>query len=160
KVRLLRGASRRERVVSAEEEVRYLTAASEPLASIATLLVDTGLRPEECFRLRWECINFVNGRYGSLLVTHGKTLPARCMLPMTPRVRTILEARWNAAGKPLEGFVWPAPTESGHVEPSTLRKQHATALRESGVRPFVLYSLRHSFLTRLGMSGCNVWTLA
>src|SRR5262249_11763691 len=46
KVRLLRGASRRERVVSAEEEVRYLTAASEPLASIATLLVDTGLRPE------------------------------------------------------------------------------------------------------------------
>jgi integrase len=30
----------------------------------------------------------------------------------------------------------------------------------SKVRPFVLYSLRHTFLTRLGASGCNVWTLA
>ena len=25
---------------------------------------------------------------------------------------------------------------------------------------FVLYTLRHTFLTRLGESGCNVWTLA
>jgi integrase len=28
------------------------------------------------------------------------------------------------------------------------------------VRPFVLYSLRHTFLTRLGQSGCDAWTLA
>jgi integrase len=28
------------------------------------------------------------------------------------------------------------------------------------VRPFVLYSFRHTFLTRLGASGCDVWTLA
>ena len=30
----------------------------------------------------------------------------------------------------------------------------------SKVRPFVLYSMRHTFLTRLGESGCDVWTLA
>ena len=28
------------------------------------------------------------------------------------------------------------------------------------MRPFVLYSLRRRFLTRLGQSGCDVWTLA
>jgi integrase len=28
------------------------------------------------------------------------------------------------------------------------------------IRPFVLYSLRHTFLTRLGESGCDAWTLA
>ena len=28
------------------------------------------------------------------------------------------------------------------------------------MRPFVLYTLRHTFLTRLGASGCDVWTLA
>jgi integrase len=33
-------------------------------------------------------------------------------------------------------------------------------LKASGVAPFVLYSLRHSFLTRLGESGCDAWTLA
>jgi integrase len=26
--------------------------------------------------------------------------------------------------------------------------------------PFVLYSFRHTFLTRLGQSGCDAWTLA
>lgn len=49
---------------------------------------------------------------------------------------------------------------SGHVEPSSLRKQHAKALKDGKVRSFVLYSLRHTFLTRLGQSGCDVWTLA
>ena len=28
------------------------------------------------------------------------------------------------------------------------------------VRRFMLYSFRHTFLTRLGESGCDVWTLA
>ena len=34
------------------------------------------------------------------------------------------------------------------------------ALKLSGVRFFVLYSLRHTFLTRLGQNGCDAWTLA
>jgi len=79
---------------------------------------------------------------------------------MTPRVRQILEMRWNKNGRPLEGYVWAAPTKSGHIEPSTIKKQHSKALKLSKVRPFVLYSLRHTFLTRLGESGCDVWTLA
>jgi integrase len=53
-----------------------------------------------------------------------------------------------------------APTRSGHIEPSTLKKQHRNALAASQTRPFVLYTLRHTFLTRLGASGCDVWTLA
>jgi integrase len=160
KVKMLPGERHRERVVSFEEEARYLTSAREPLASVAAALVDTGMRPEECYRLRWEAITWMNGRNGSLLVTHGKTKAARRVLPMTPRVRTILEQRWNSAGKPREGWIWAAPTQSGHVEPSSLKKQHRNALRLSGVRSFVLYSLRHTFLTRLGESGCDAWTLA
>lgn len=170
KVKLLRGEGHRERVVTLQEEARYLAAAPELLASIATVLIDTGLRPEECFRLRWESITWVNGRHGSLLVTHGKTAAARRALPLSPRVRKILENRWIDANKPDEGWVWPAPTKSGHVEPSSLKKQHARVFKTIGeeakknnqkpVRPFVLYSLRHTFLTRLGESGCNVWTLA
>jgi integrase len=108
----------------------------------------------------WDSITWVNGRNGTLLVTHGKTKAARRVIPMTPRVRHILETRWYATGKPAEGWIWPAPTKSSHVEPSTLKKQHAKALRMSKVRPFVLYSARHTFLTRLGENGCDTWTLA
>jgi integrase len=114
--------------------------------------------------------SWLNGRHGTLLVTHGKTAAARRVLPMTPRVRNILEARWESAGKPVEGWVWPAPTRSGHVESCSLKKQHAKTFKTVAeqaaknnlkpVRPFVLYSLRHTFLTRLGESGCDVWTLA
>jgi len=171
KIKMLPGEMRRERVITREEEARYLAAAPEPLASVATVLIDSGMRPEECFRLRWESVTWANGRYGTVLVTHGKTAAARRVLPMTARVRTILESRWEHSGKPQEGWVWPAPTRSGHIEPTgSLRKQHFKAFQTIAkqasandlkpVRAFVLYSLRHTFLTRLGESGCDVWTLA
>ena len=160
KFKLEPGERHREFVLPAAEEAKYLAAAPSLLADIATVLVDSGMRPEECFRQRWENVTWVNGRFGTLLVTHGKTKAARRVLPMTPRVRAILEQRWEAAKKPAEGWIWPAPTKSEHVEPSTLKKQHRNALKVGKVRPFVLYSLRHTFLTRLGESGCDVWTLA
>jgi integrase len=170
KVRMLTGETHRERVVSFEEEARYLAAAPERLASIASVLVDTGMRPEECFRMRWEDVTWVNGRHGTLLVGHGKTPAARRVLPLTPRARGVLHLRWEATGQPEEGWVWPAPTRSGHVGPSSLRNLHAGTFKaiayeakknnQKPVRPFVLYTLRHTFLTRLGESGCDAWTLA
>jgi integrase len=170
RIKVLSGERHRERVISPDEEGRYLAAATEPLASVVAILADTGMRPEECFRLQWENITWLNGRNGVLLITRGKTAAARRVIPMTPRVRGILHLRWNTSGNPQEGWVWPAPTRSGHMEPSTIRKQHAAVFRalskeaveknEKPMRPFVLYSLRHTFLTRLGQSGCDVWTLA
>jgi hypothetical protein len=56
-----------------------------------------------------------DGRHGTLFVTHGKTTAARRVLPMTPRVRAILESRWENAGKPAEGWVWPALTQSAKI---------------------------------------------
>src|SRR5262249_11214844 len=158
------------RAIPPEEKKNYVAPPGAPPASIASVLADTGMRPEECFRLRWEDVTWVNGRNGALLVTRGKSPAARRVIPMTPRVCVVLESAWCAAEKPQGGWAWPAPTRSGHVEPSSLRKQHAKAFAtiaeeaakrdEKPVRPFVLYSLRHTFLTRLGQSGCDVWTLA
>ncbi len=81
KIKRLPGERHRERVLTVHEEARYLAAASEPLASIAAILADTGMRPEECYRLRWETITWTNGRNGTLLVTHGKTKAARRVIP-------------------------------------------------------------------------------
>ena len=148
KVRLMSGERHRDRVVSPEEEAKYLAAAPGVLASIVTVLADTGMRPEECFRLHWESLTWSHGRQGTIHVTHGKTAAARRMLPMTPRVRAVLEAQWEALGKPRDGWVWPAPTESGHVESSSLKKQHqkvfvtlaekAQENKEKPIKPFVL----------------------
>jgi integrase len=175
-ISLLPGERHRERVVTLDEEAKYLDAAPEPLKSIATVLADTGLRPDECYRLRWENITWANGTNGTLLVTHGKTETARRVLYLTPRVRFILETRWEFAGKPTEGWVWPAPTRCGHVNHASLKKQHTRAFKTANAEatkkaasggtkpvlltPWVLYSFRHTFLTRLGESGCDAWSLA
>jgi integrase len=160
KVSLLEGENHRERVISQSEEAKYLAAATEPLSSVATVLIDSGMRPEECFKLRWENVSFSNGRHGTLRVLEGKTKAARRTLPLTQRVRNLLESRWENAGKPEDGWIWPAATKQGHVGHDSIRVQHRNALRDSKVNPFVIYSLRHTFLTRLGLSGCDVWTLA
>jgi integrase len=170
KVKLMTGERHRERVVTPDEEGKYLAAAPEPLASVAAILFDMGLRPEECFRLRWEAIDWVTGHHGTVLVTHGKTAAARRVVPMTVRARKIMKVRWEKSGKPCEGWVWAARTRSGHMESSSLKRQHKQVFKtlaknsetanQKPVSKFVLYSLRHTFLTRLGQSGCDTWTLA
>jgi integrase len=111
--------------------------------------------------LSWEAVRFLDGNNGALIVTHGKSSAARRHVPMTPRVRDILHKRWEVAGQPDAGWVWPAPkAKVGHVVPNSIYSQHLRAVAGSKVRPFVLYDLRHTFLTRLGESGCDAWTLA
>ena len=77
-----------------------------------------------------------------------------------PSLELMLARRFLKAGRPQEGWVFPANTKSRHEEPSTVKKQHRRGVKESKVLPFVLYALRHTFLTRLGESGCDPWTLA
>ena len=41
-----------------------------------------------------------------------------------------------------------APTATGHIEKSTLKKQHKRSLAAAKVEPFTLYTFRHICLTR------------
>jgi integrase len=89
-IALVSGETHRERVLTPEEEAEYLAKTSPLLNDVATVLVDSGMRPEECFRMRWEHISWASGRYGMILVIHGKTDAARRHIPLTPRARAIL----------------------------------------------------------------------
>jgi integrase len=160
KVKFLSGEHRRERVITPTEEALYLAAALPLLRDVSVVLFDTGMRPEECHCLRWGNITWDGGRNGVLLIAKGKTKAARRVRPPSPRVRIALENRWKAAEEPGEGWVWPAETKDGHINHDSLKLQHKKALKLAKVRPFEVYSIRHTFLTRLGESGCDVWTLA
>jgi integrase len=150
----------RVRVVGDAEFERYLLHASPLLSDVATILHDSGLRPDELHRLCWEDINFQGGRNGALSVRSGKTAAARRTLPMTARVRRILEERWLNADKSTVGWVFPAPSKTGHITHSSLKKAHPKAVKLSAAEPFLLYSLRHTFATRLATSpGMDAWTL-
>ena len=70
---------------------------------------------------------------------------ARRVIPLTERAAEILKVRErDTAG---DG-IFPAPTRSGHVEKSSLRKQHLKACAQAGIEQFSLYTLGHTCLTR------------
>ena len=168
---MLPGENERDRVLTDDEEARYLAAAaqvganieeayrralkgirahkgqtpSKPedpylLRDVTTVLIDCGLRPEECFRLRWR-----NVRDGALHVPFGKTQNARRSVPLTARAAALLDMR---RGERQSEWVFPAPTKSGHMEKSSLKKQNRKAIKLSKVEAFTLYTLRHTCLTR------------
>lgn len=151
KVNLQDGENRRERVVSPDEEELYLKAAGPLLRDVALILFDCGLRPEEAHSLKWPYI-----RNGNVENYEGKTPRARRSIPATPRVMEMLERRFASAESE---WIFPAPSKSGHIDKSSIKKQHAAALKASKVEPFVIYSLRHTCLTRWAESGMNPYEL-
>ncbi len=110
------------------------------LHDVATVLLECGLRPEECFRLRWEHI-----RDNALHIPFGKTSNARRSIPLSRRVQAIIDMRRPSA---RSEWVFPAPTKTGHVEQSTLRDQHAKACVLAKINAFPFYTFRHTCLTR------------
>jgi integrase len=94
------------------------------LRDVATILLDCALRAEECFRLRAE-----NVADGKLEIHFGKTENARRRIPITARVKATLDMRLSKANG--SAWVFPSQTRSGHIEPSSLKKQHPKAIAEA-----------------------------
>jgi integrase len=151
KVTLLNGENRRERVLTGPEEDVYLNVAAPLLRDFAILSFDCALRPEEVHRLEW-----TQFRDGAIGIHTGKTPAARRTIPASPRVCEVFERRRAVVDGP---WVFPAPTMTGHISEDSLKKQHAAAVKASGVDAFPPYTLRHTALTRWAQSGMDVWTL-
>lgn len=139
------------RVVSTEEERIYLMAASQPLQDFATLMIDTGMRPEEVARI--ECRN-VDLYQGYVFIPFGKTKAAKRKIPLSERVSAILAKRLHESGCE---FLFATTARKSPL--TTLKTAHAGALRRSGLTHFRLYDLRHTFATRFIESGGDIVTL-
>src|SRR6202158_2047230 len=66
-------------VISFAEQAAYLAEASQPLGDIAKVMLDTGMRPEEVFRMRVENIDL---KQKAIFNPFGKTKAARRTIPM------------------------------------------------------------------------------
>lgn len=160
RIRLLPGERHREFVLSHEQEREYLEATPQPLCDVAALLLDTGLRVGEAIALEWRDIHLepVNGaKFGYLQVRAGKSRNAKRNLCLTARVLAMLERR-----QVEEKARWVFTNEDGTrlLSVSTLDNQHAKVRRALGLsKEFVIHSLRHTMLTRLGEAGTDTFTL-
>ncbi len=153
RVRLLNEENEATRVVTPDEEAKYLLACSQPLGDVATLILQTGMRPEEVQRIRLENVNLKQGFVSN---PHGKTKAAKRKIPLTSVAEGVLARRIaNAKGPYLFG------REDDPSRPITkLNATHCRAVKRSGVTWFRLYDLRHTFATRMVESGADLITLA
>jgi integrase len=152
-VSFLEEKGERMRVVSFEEELKYLKAASQPLRDIARIILDTGMRPEEVFRI--EVANLDLERR-TTFNPFGKTKAAKRSIPMTEDVWRIMKDRVIAAKGP-----YAFPSKSDPSKPiGGVRKAHDAAVERAEIKEhFRLYDLRHTYATRAVMAGVDLPTL-
>jgi integrase len=151
--------NRRERILSFEEERKYLAAASQPLRDIAILMVEMGLRPGEACSIRRR-----DGHFYAvppfLHVPAGKTRNAVRDVPLTERAKVVLKCRLtDSKGE----YIFPLRVGNGHdwtLPMNELEPAHTRALCESKISPpFRIYDLRHTYGTRAIEGGTDPLTL-
>jgi len=171
RVRMLPGENQRERVLTEEEEQKYLQAAvdlgreldgsyrralegirairrgEQPSRPDASLLRYVSTILLHCGLRPEEChrLKWENIRDKGIEIFTGKRKASRRRIPASDRVLSILDMRREASSS---DWIFPADTKSGHIETATLKKQHAKALEASKIAAFVPYDLRHTCLTR------------
>ncbi len=89
-----------------------------------------------------------SARLGYLQVRSGKSKNAKRTMSLTDRVSAMLGARLSVGERVFE------------ISESTLQHQHQDLRDKLGLDPeFVLHSLRHTMLTRLGEQGTDAFTI-
>lgn len=152
-VKLLHEHNLQMRVLTWEEQSAYLRAASQPLRDVAALILETGMRPGEVFRLRKEDVNL---NLAFLRIPSGKTQFARRTIPLTQTASEVLSKRMVDVKS-----AWLFPSRHNPEQPiNWLGKAHLRAVRKAGIHPPLrLYDLRHTALTRMAMAGVDLPTL-
>ncbi|REJ77959.1 MAG: site-specific integrase [Acidobacteria bacterium] len=151
KVKMLSENLNRWRVISKSEEKKYLFAASQPLEDIATLMLNTGCRQGELFKLRKEDVDLERA---TIEIKKGKTPSARRKIPLTDTALKILTRRFNIVDSD-----WLFVNEQTGEPITNVKSAHRGALKRSGLDHFRLYDLRHTFASRFVECGGDLITL-
>lgn len=104
KIKTLREEGRADLIESDHEEL-LLDVAPQPLKDVLQIMMDTGMRPEEVMRLRWEHVLWVRR---VIFVPYGKSERSRRHVPLSDRVASLLQSRASERAT-LHRNVWARP---------------------------------------------------
>src|SRR5258708_23447878 len=99
----------------------------EPSRTVLLIMLDSGLRPGEIFRMRWENIHWDKGL---IFNPRGKSRKSRRYVPLTERAKAPLFARKQSVN---EGWVFPSQrARSGYITDLEVSKQWIEAKARAG----------------------------
>jgi integrase len=160
KVQLLSGEPTRDYVLARDQEGAYLDACPQPLKDAALLILEAGLRVGEALALSWADVEMVPGsgkKFGYVQIRKGKTKNARRAVSLTPRAVAVLAQRKADA---VNDLVFPGESLESPFLATSLAHQHRNVRDKLKLSAeFVLHSLRHTALTRLGEAGADAFTI-
>jgi integrase len=110
------------------------------LLHVSVVLLGSGLRPEECYRLRWEQI-----QDDGIGISTGKGKGSKRRVPVLPAFGPCSIC---AVPEPIRNGCFRPPPRATTSKDLLSRKQHEDAIGASGVTRFVVYDLRHTRRTR------------
>jgi integrase len=161
RIRLLRGERNREFVLNHQLQPVYLEAAPQPLRDVAILILESGVRPGEAARLSWSDVYLqpaVRAKFSYITIRKGKSKYSKRNLSLTARAAEMLKARKAAAGE--SDWVFPGKTLGAPMKGTSLDHQHDEVRTKLKLpADFVIHSLRHTMLTRLGEAGADAFTI-
>ena len=145
KIKLLK-QGRRSLLIDGERETRLLAVAPQSMRDVLIVMQDTGLRPDEVLRMRWENIDWLGK---TVFNPHGKTERSRRRVPMSDCLFRMLQRRRDPVC--TEGWVFRSAkkhSRSGHISLSTIEHQFKSARMKAGLpKELVLYCSRHTYAT-------------
>jgi len=155
------------RVLSYDEQTRYLAKATPFLFDVATLMLETGMRPEEVYRILPENVHLAGGY---LFNPYGKTSAARRRVNLTKTAHEVLVRRMALVEQTRDAlrrkgekhdvlYLFPHAADASQPVPK-VNNAHDRAVKDSKVARFRLYDLRHTWATRAAQSGVDLVTLA
>ena len=149
KVKFFRVENRRTRYLEKEEIKRLVFVCSEPLKSIVTIALNTGMRKGEILNLKWRDVDF-SQRIIYLLET--KSGEKREVPINEISYNTLLEIRKH----PNSPYIF--YKQDGKTYKS-IRTIFDKALRKAEIDNFRFHDLRHTFASQLVMAGVDLKTV-
>jgi len=153
RVKFLAEDNEQMRVLTFQEQRTYLSAASQPLRDIATLMLETEMRPEDVYRIHRENVHIEEGY---IFNPYGKTKAAKRKIPMSRTALELIKRRLELN----KGYYLFLHRKDAGRPMLKANNAHEVALRKAGMRRFRIYDLRHTWATRAAMSGIDLVTLA
>jgi integrase len=175
RIKMFKEPAGRLRFLSLEEEQKLCGAVGPEFAPWVRLAILTGMRQAEQFSLRWEHVDFDRG----LIALPATKAGGVQYVKLNEEAKVILreldakaaKAQAVAEAEAIAGkqktvtcrSVWVFPSENPetHVDPRNFyRRVYLPKVKEKGLDGVTWHTLRHTFASRLAMSGATEGTIA